>query len=59
MANRISLQGCALKYHFCDSKNIALSKIAYHLKLLEVRTHNEKADTDFSTVSAFVIYILL
>ena len=38
-ANRISLQGNALKYHFCEakiakqklrSKNITLSKIAYH-----------------------------
>jgi len=29
-ANRISLQGNALKYHFCDSKNITLAKTAYH-----------------------------
>ena len=32
-ANRISLQDNVLKYHFCDSKNITLSKTAYHEKL--------------------------
>ena len=31
--NRISLQGNALKHHFCQSKNITLTKSAYHQKL--------------------------
>ena len=34
LANRISLQGNALKYHFCDSENITLSKTAYHSKTI-------------------------
>ncbi|MBQ8407300.1 MAG: hypothetical protein IJY39_00395, partial [Clostridia bacterium] len=53
-ANRISLQGNALKYHFCDSKNITLSKTAYHKKLsgnahlLTTKSGGiiEKADTE-------------
>ena len=40
LANRISLQGKALKYHFCGSKNITLTKSAYHSKLSKKRTYS-------------------
>ena len=48
-ANRISLQGSALKYHFCDSKNITLLRSNNHI------TKNYQEKRTYSRPNAMVL----